>query len=298
MWTIQKVKRKNLNVEKYTQAIDEALNYRVYAEVWYLDLLTKNQWECWIYGDYEVVMPIPLQYKFGIKFVLQPIYCQQLGVFYKQEISDELFQTFEKKLHQYRVRAYHFNEENTERYHPKGEKKVNYLLDLNLPYEQIFENYSKGRRKDIRKSERLGVQVRSTQDLKNHKELFQQYYAHLEKYGKKKFKGNYSNTLIKKGALKIFDLFDKENNLLASQMFLISKRRKICLGFVRNKHIEQHNASAFAKDHLIRVLAGQNDYIDFEGSMHPTIAKFMEGFGPMKKHYTYYSNFSSIKDFF
>ncbi|MFV0305779.1 MAG: hypothetical protein ACK5IC_09905, partial [Moheibacter sp.] len=104
MSKLQKIKRKNLDVKKYSKAINEALNYRIYAEYWYLDVLTKEKWECWVYGDYDVVMPIPLQYKFRIKFVLQPIFCQQLGVFYKEEIPDELFKAFEKKLHKYRVR--------------------------------------------------------------------------------------------------------------------------------------------------------------------------------------------------
>src|SRR5690606_22114451 len=159
MAKLHKINRKDLDLEKYSKALRGALNYRVYAEYWYLDVLTQEKWECWIYGDYEVIMPIPLQYKFGLTFVLQPIYCQQLGVFYKEEISEGLFLEFEKKLQKYRVRAYHFNEENTERFTPKGKKGVNQILNSNRPYEDMFKEYRKGRKSDINVAKKANLNL-------------------------------------------------------------------------------------------------------------------------------------------
>ncbi len=290
MCRLQKIKRKDLDVEKYSKAIEEALNYRVYAEYWYLDVLTDEKWECWVYGDYEAVMPVPLQYKFGFKFVLQPIYCQQLGVFYKEEISDELFREFEKKLHKYRVRAYHFNEENTERYEPKGEKRANYVLDLNRSYEEIFNNYTKHRRKDIRKSERMGVQIKETKNKKNFIGLFIGNYTHLRHIINETFLNNYLETLIKKDKIILCDVLDEGGKIIAAQMFLISGDRRICMGFARDREKENHNSSAFVINYLTRLLSGSSNKIDFEGSMKPDIANFMEGFSPIKNPYVVFSN--------
>lgn len=294
---IRKIKRKDLDLKKYSKAINEALNYRIYAEYWYLDVLTEEKWECWVYGDYEVVMPIPLQFKFGIKFVLQPTYCQQLGVFYKEEISDELFREFEKKLHKYRVRSYCFNEENTERYNPKGEKRVNYILDLNRPYEEIFENYTKHRRKDIRKSERLGVRVFETQDKENFIKLFLNNYQHLNKVVNNRFLNHYLDYLLKSQKIILCDVLDESGNLIGAQMFVISGKRRICMGFARDRETENHNASAFVIDYLIRKLSDNDKIIDFEGSVNRKIADFMEGFHPVSKHYTKYSNIDFKKEF-
>lgn len=297
MLKLRKVKRNALDETKYSKAIDQAINYRIYAEFWYLDVLTDKKWECWIYGDYEVVMPVPLQYIFGIKFVIQPFYCQQLGVFYKEEISDELFQTFEKKLYKYRVRAYHFNEENTERYQPKGEKRVNFILDLNCPYDKLFANYTKSRRKDIRKSKRLGVKIEITHDFENFMKIKFKNYSNISGLNKDYFH-RFLTEMVRKNKLIISDIFDENNQLIASQLFSISGNRRICLGFARDKEKEKHNSSAFAKDFLINELSNTPNILDFEGSSHPNIASFMKGFGVEEKHFTCFSNsqFDNIKN--
>ncbi|MFV0305069.1 MAG: peptidoglycan bridge formation glycyltransferase FemA/FemB family protein, partial [Moheibacter sp.] len=227
-----------------------------------------------------------------IKFVLQPIFCQQLGVFYKEEIPDELFKAFEKKLHKYRVRAYSFNEENTERYSPKGESKVNYVLDLNRPYEEIFQNYSQSRRKDIKKAERLGVTVVKAKNTNSYLSLFKNHYAYLIKTVSIPFLKKFSDVLQDKNKLIHYDVLNNKFEIIASQFFLDSRNRKICIGFTRNKEKENHNSSAFIKNYLIKKLVNMNFQLDFEGSINPNIARFMEGFSPEKKHYTNYSNFT------
>lgn len=295
MHKLQKIKRKDLNVEKYSKSLSDSLNYRIYAEVWYLDILTDGKWECWIFGDYEVVMPVPLQFKFGIKFVIMPIYCQQLGVFYKEEISDELFKEFERKIHQYRVRSYCFNEENTERYNPEGEKRVNYILDLNRPYEEIFANYTKHRRKDIRKSERLGVKIIETSSYEYFIENILTSYSHLSQYTSEPFLRKFFKEALNHQKLIICNVLDENNSQLAAQIFTISGKRRICLGFARDKEKERHNASAYVIDYLIRNLSHQRFFIDFEGSMNPSIADFMEGFGAKKNFYSRYENFNPKK---
>lgn len=292
MFHLRKIKRKDLDTEKYSKAINRALNYRIYAEYWYLDVLTNEKWECWVYGDYEAIMPIPLQYKFSFKFVLQPIYCQQLGVFYKEEIPDELFREFENKLHKYRVRAYHFNEENTERYNPEGERRVNYILDLNRPYEEIFANYTKHRRKDIRKAERLGVQVYETGSKESFIALFIDNYQHLKDRVRQVYLRKYLDKLLQHKKIILCDILDGEKELIGTQMFVISNNRRICMGFARDKKKEKHNASAFVIDYLINKLSGSEKLIDFEGSVNPSIADFMEGFHPIKKYYINFSNFN------
>ena len=291
MHKLQKLKRKDLDVEKYSKALNEALNYRIYAEAWYLDILTNGKWECWIFGDYEVIMPVPLQFKFGIKFVIMPIYCQQLGVFYKEEISDELYREFESKIHKYRVRSYCFNEENTERYNPKGEKKVNYILDLDRTYEEIVQGYKKKRRKDLNKGNHLIVVENNLTD--NHFKNQEKFYKNLNSFIKNR---KYSSLLLElkaKGNLIIYDLYN-DNELVASQMFIYAKNRIICSSFFRNKELDFYNSSAYSKNYLIRKEANKKILLDFDGSMISGIAEFYEGFGAEKKYYTMYKklNFS------
>ncbi|MGB6083986.1 hypothetical protein [Moheibacter sp.] len=290
MFKLQKIKRKDLDVDKYSKALNDASNYRIYAEHWYLDILTEEKWECLVFGDYEVIMPIPLQYKFGIKFVLQPIYCQQLGVFYKEEISDELFREFEKKLHRYKVRAYHFNEENTERYQPEGERRTNFILDLSSEYKAIRTGYKDKRKKDINRSKNHNLEVEKSWNLNFFYKLQKDFYSLLNPISEMEMKSSLLLKLLEKDSLRLFYI-KKEGKYIAAQAFVYSKNRIYCLAFYRHKELDKYNSSAFIKNHLIETEATQNLLLDFEGSMIPGVASFIEGFGAEKRYFKNFSNF-------
>jgi hypothetical protein len=50
--------------------------------IWHLDR-TAVVWDALVWGDYEFVMPLPVRKKWGIQYVYQPLFCQQLGIFPK-----------------------------------------------------------------------------------------------------------------------------------------------------------------------------------------------------------------------
>ncbi|HCC95439.1 MAG TPA: hypothetical protein DEQ26_14170 [Flavobacteriaceae bacterium] len=286
---IKRVSRKKLDVNKYTECLNKSVNYRIYAEVFYLDALIENNWDCYVLNDYEAIMPLPFVKKFGFKFIVQPIYCQQLGVFHQENFSKETFQLFEKKLHRNLVRAYAFNEENTEMFEPKGERKVNYILDLNKDYENILKNYSSNRRKELRRTSKMGLIINDVNHLENFQSLKKQYeYINLHKLDKK-YTLIFEN-LLHKNHLKIFDIYTKEKVLLGSQVILFSSNRIICFSFARNKKEDKHNTSAYILDFIIKQHSNSSLIFDFEGSMVPSIAKFMQDFGSTGKKYTNYSN--------
>lgn len=285
MYSFQKIKRKNLDLEKYSKAIQQALNYRVYAEYWYLDTLTDEKWECWVWDDYEAVMPVPLQYKFGFKFVLQPTYCQQLGVFYKEEIPEELFREFEKILHKYRVRSYCFNEENTEKYNPTGEKKVNYVLDLGSSYEEIYKSYRKDRKKNIQKGIAENIEINETIEIEKYFELIDKYYPNVHRPSKRLLQNLSERNLLLQYTATV------DENLNNHRIFLVAKNRVFVLASARNKDSKVDLSSSLI-DLIIQKYSLSDKILDFEGSMIKGVAKFNEGFGAIKKIYTCFSNFN------
>lgn len=288
MYKLWKVKRSHLDIEKYSKSLQASKNYRIYAEFWYLDILTDGKWECWVYGDYEVIMPIPLQYKFGIKFVLQPIFCQQLGVFYTNEISQELFCLFEKKLHRYLVRAYHFNEENTETYQPKGEKRVNQVLDLNQPYEDIYKGYRKDRRKNIEKIKKEDFHLITEVNIESFLQLTFNNYQNLEHIYRSK--GEFFELLKKRNCLIQYTV-RQENHITNHRLFLVSKNRIFVIASARNKeYLSGKDFSSYLIDHVIELYAGQKFFLDFDGSNVDSIANFNNGFGVTKKYYCLFAN--------
>ncbi len=290
MSQLRKIKRKDLNVEKYSKAIDKASNHRIYAESWYLDILTGEKWECWVYGDYEVIMPIPLQYKFGFKFVLQPIYCQQLGVFYREEIPDELFREFEKKLHKYRVRAYHFNEENTERYKPEGELKVNHVLDLDLPYEEIRKNYNRNRRRKL-KTLPENFALTNTDKYEVFFELRSKHYPELDDEKKRIILTQVFNETHLRNKMILKTIQNAQKETLALVLYIVDGKRLVQLAAVRDKTIEDIGFFTLILDKVIQENTESDKMIDFGGSMIQGVAMYNESFGAEKNYYTRFSNF-------
>lgn len=291
---IKKIKRSALDLEKYTACLQRSINYRVYAEYWYLDILMESQWDCLVLNDYEAIMPLPYIRKFGIKFIAQPVYCQQLGVFHSENFTKELFDLFEKKLHRNLVKAYRFNEENTSMFHPKGNLRTNFILDLNRPHSTIFENYTPNRKKELRRTSRMQLTIKEVNNLSHFESLKRQYEYISQHKLENKFNIIFQQ-LIERKVLNVYDIFSKENELIGSQLILDSKNRKICLSFARNKAIEKHNASAFILDYVIQQYAEKPFLLDFEGSIMPEVAKFMKGYSPKAHQYTGYQNIPKFK---
>jgi len=77
---IQYRKHDEVDFIKYDRCINSASNSRVYAAGWYLDR-SAIVWDALVWGNYEFVMPIPVGNKYGIRYLYQPVFSQQLGIF-------------------------------------------------------------------------------------------------------------------------------------------------------------------------------------------------------------------------
>lgn len=289
---IQRIKRKDLDVEKYSRALENAMNYRIYAEYWYLDVLTNEKWECLVYGDYEVIMPIPLQYKFCFKFVTQPNLCQQLGVFYKNIIPHELFTEFEKKLHSYRVRAYHFNEENTTQFTPKGNQKVNHVLDLNHSYKDIKSEFRKNRKYDLNQFSKYDYIIEDSDEIETLIDLaFDEYPFYKMMETKEKFI-EIIQVLKQKRKLTLLKSFSSSNpDNQAFRVLIHSKNREILLMAARNKEYKKSVLDTLLLHSIISNYVDSNTLLDFEGSSIKGVADYNLSWGAKERLYTGFSNF-------
>ena len=83
---VKYINHKDIDAEKWALCIENAENSRIYANIWHLDR-TAIVWDALVYGDYKFVMPLPIRNKFGISYVYQPLFCQQLGIFPEPDTS-------------------------------------------------------------------------------------------------------------------------------------------------------------------------------------------------------------------
>lgn len=292
---IRQVSRQKLAVDKYTDCLKKSVNYRVYAEFWYLDTLVGENWDCLIYKDYEAVMPLPFVRKFGIKLITQPLYCQQLGVFHQKEFTGRIFQEFEKRLHRKLVRSYNFNEENTAMFSPKGKLRVNQILDISNSYEELYNNFSLNRKRNIKKNSFNKLNIdQSFFDVEWYFEALEKNYAYSKTINLSLFEEIINKNIQRKNCTQYF-LFDENKRIISSVFLLHSSDRIILLSSVRNKDLEPKGSFSYLLNHIIKDHCGRSLIFDFEGS---NIKGIQDYYASYNSEIRYYSNYKNFLNFF
>ena len=275
---IKRIKRNDIDISKYTNCLNQAINYRIYAEHWYLDCLTNKQWDCLVLNDYEAIMPLPFQKKLGVKIIAQPIYCQQLGVFHQANFSKDNFLLFYKRLKTNLVRGYHFNEENTSSFNPNGIKKINQIIELPA---ETSKNYNAMVLRNLIKFKKNNFQMTSCtiEEFISNKLKFANHSVNQEQLKKLLI------TLNRFESLNINTI--KNNEILAANILIQAKNRTYYLDAFTTDEGKKNKAATGLID---CALNSTESIFDFEGSSIPSIQKFYSGFGAKTKYYTVYKN--------
>ena len=281
---IHYIKRKDLNVVKYDACIAHALQSRIYAYSWYLDIVADN-WDVLVLNDYEAVMPIPWKQKYFIKYVAQPLFCQQLGIFSKETLPKELQDKLIKSIpNKFLKVSLNFNADNQ----VSGSNttvKSNFLLPIENTLIENYKKFNKNRKRSLKKSQNNFLYV----DVVNINALL--LMAEKEKKYLKNFK---FTTLIKlitplqdleKGFL--LGVYSKENELLGGAFFLKEKHRITYLFSVMNAEGKRLNAATFLIYDVLNTYIDKGWLMDFEGSNISGVADFFQSFGAKTANYSH-----------
>lgn len=294
MQNIQYITRKNLNVSKYDVCIRDAVNSRIYAYSWYLDIVAE-EWDVLVLGDYKAVMPLPKRRKYFIPYIYQPAWTQQLGVFYKEFSDSNLVKEFIDSIpKKFKKISLNLNDQNICK-NNLTYSRDNYVLSLNSNYKNLFANYSKNRRNSLRKINRDRIKiVEST----NHQIIFPFYYDYIfEKSGLKEKDIQNLDLLLNHCYTIDKALFVKatttDNKALGGAVFLKDNNRLYYLFSALGEEGKRVQVMSLIIDYVINKYSGQDIILDFEGSMIRGIASFFRSFGA--KNIPYYSYEKSVK---
>ena len=83
---IQFIQHNAINKEKWDQLVTRASNFSPLVLSPSLDVLHPN-WSALVAGDYEAAMPLCTASKWGMHYIHQPPFVQQLGIYYKSDIA-------------------------------------------------------------------------------------------------------------------------------------------------------------------------------------------------------------------
>ena len=265
----------------------------IYAFSWYLDIVHPG-WEALVEDDYQSVMPLTGGKKFGVNYLFQPFFVQQLGVFSKSPMTAETTEAFLKAIpSKYRFAEIRLNEGNTFAEGAQGvEYHRNVLLGLNQEYEAIRANYHQNTKRNLAKAESNNLQLVETVIPYHVVALFRDNRgALLDKWGDAEYDvlTHLAKVAQKRNAAFMLGVSEKGvGQLICAAIFMKTKDRITFLFSGLTEEGKQRQAMTYLLDQVIQKYAHQPMTFDFEGSDDDNLARFYLGFGGVETKYPSY----------
>jgi hypothetical protein len=282
------VKHADIDKQKWDDTILNSLDGRIYATSIWLDHLSAN-WDALVLGDYEIVMPLPSKKKWGIKYLAQPAFTQQLGVFSVNKINlGHIGQFFIEALKKFRFGEIFTNVYPTDIFQKKINISKNYTLDLSQDYKTIRSNYSNELLKRNLKQKPNLVYIKSNNvelAIKSYQALYADRTPHISVGHFKAFENLTSKLALQNKAFTRCVINSANNDLLAISLFLKDEKRIYNIAPSTFPDGRTLHANHFLLDELIKEFAGQNLLLDFEGSDLPGVERFYKKFGSLLEPY-------------
>ncbi len=277
--TIRHLKHKDIDKTAWDHAIAQSSNTLVYAESWFLDIVSPG-WEALVSADYSYVMPLPVKRKFGLPYLVQPDHTQQLGVFSNKEIDENIVEEFVRKIPYYSYEL-HLNEGN---HYEKANRRVNMLLDLNKDFSELERAFSKNCKRNIKTALSKNLSIDKTLSYIE----FLKFYDYTETdYNKTNIV--IAEKLLEEGIasdrMEIYSVRNPENEVISALFFIKSSNRIINMLPVSNEEGRKSSAMFFLIMQVIKSFSGRELTLDFEGSMVEGVARFYRGFGAEEVNY-------------
>jgi len=109
---IEYIQYRNINFHKWDECVSRSLNGLVYAYSWYLDIVA-GEWDALVADDYSIIFPLVKGSKYGIPYLYQPYFTQQLGVFSPIKVDSQTTKLFTDSIPaKFKYRIINFNSFN------------------------------------------------------------------------------------------------------------------------------------------------------------------------------------------
>jgi hypothetical protein len=287
--------REQIDAQTWDNHIHQSRQCVIYALSWYLDIVCE-QWQALVWpsiSDFSIVMPLPVRTKFGMPVLYQPLFCQYLGIFSKQELSESECEAFLEalKAHFSYISQYNFNPENfvvMNRLDRRGfecEVFQTHWLDLRRPYREIYASYSRDRIMNLKRSGRTVWEIIESDDLGPLIALFEENQA----AGIGRIKGNAYRTLRElakrciSGGVGLLAYARSGTHTGAGILLTCYRGRTIYLFNAADHEGRKGNARALMLDAYFRENADSGSVFDFESPQKESIAHYYAGFGALAK---------------
>lgn len=277
---INYLKHSEIDKLKWDKCINQSINGIVYAYSWFLDIVS-YQWEALIVGDYEIVMPLTVKKKYGINYIFQPLYTQQLGIFSIQILTKEIVHHFLDAIpNKYKIIDINLNTHNKiDTKNLRIKQGVTYQIDLIGNYKSISKNFNTNTKRNINKALKNKIQVSKHINLKDLLMLKKQTAKNTINFEHLNIFRRIIPFSITHNIGETYGAYSSNNELIAAAYFIKSNYKAVYLLSVSNEEGKEKGGMFAIINQFIKDHSGKNITLDFEGSKIESIARFFKGFG-------------------
>lgn len=281
---IKYVNHADIDKVKWDGSIDNALNGLIYGYSYYLDIMSKN-WDALVMNDYEAVMPLTWNEKWGISYLRQPVFTQQLGIFAPAFVESDMTNAFMKKV----MKQFSFAEINlnyANRCNHATAMRYNNILLLDRSFNDIEKSFKPDFVKKIKNNDLIYENGENVEQVIS---LFIKNYSNRIHVSTEDYQNLLRLYLLlnKKEQLLIRKVSSRGGEQLSIAIFLRDSRRIYYVLSVTLPEGRKKQSNYFLLYHVIREYSNQNLIFDFEGSDIPSIQLFFKKFGGVEQPFPF-----------
>jgi effector-binding domain-containing protein len=291
--SIQYVDHHQIDPTKWDSAILRSPHPLAYGLFEYLNAVCESQWDALIYNDYEAVFPLPFKKKFGIKYLVQPVFCQQLGAFGSNvNVSTHHFlSAIPKRFLRVRLQLNPYFDQTNEiesiQTKPAGiiasSRKLTTKTNMTIQLSQPLD-YNKDCKKNLHRLAELPIEYKiNAISIREAIDTYRKAWGKQNPEIEDEHYQLFANACTEKLSFTVTAHHQKEGDLLGAAIFLITpENTKRSLHYVCAGPTEAGKSIGVMHgiiDFILNRYKGENMLFDFEGSSIASVASFYKKFG-------------------
>ncbi|MEZ4909785.1 MAG: hypothetical protein R2774_02875 [Saprospiraceae bacterium] len=288
---IRIISRKDIDISKWNQCVDQSEYNGIYGLSWFLDSVTDQNWKAIVLADYQSVLPFYSKKKVLIPYITQPLLCQFFQV-YGDKIHEETLLDFAFRYFKRRFFKVDFNMKITfDREIYSGYKKTikeMQILRLDNDYSTLKKEYHRNTLRNIKGHLQYQFTISKETDM----QLLEFIYTHDPSGILKKHKGGVQNLCMTamKNCDSYFMVAKVHTDIIGVGFFIETSHYILFMLSAMNAMGRRLKISYSIIDRIISEKAKSGKILDFGGSTLPSIARRNLSFGSESDQYHYYSH--------
>lgn len=285
----QLFRNKDIDKVQWNNCIARSVNGLIYAQTFYLDHMCPG-WHGLVGGAYDWVMPITHNTKYGIRYLYQPAFTQQLGVFYIENVHPPYEEIINWLQRHYPYAQVQWNSANPIPATSTTQVSVgtNFIIDLSAGHEAISNNYHQDLKNNIKKARKQNVTYCASNDFAACINWYKNYYGnrmpHIREIHYHRFQLLANEALNQQKLLCRLALLP-DGEIAAAALLVFDGRRMYNLMNTTHTAGRKAGANHFLIDEVLKEFAGSDIIFDFEGSDLPGVKDFYQNFGAINQPY-------------